>query len=333
MAAQPRSQEVAQEAGARWPTTARETLRGVILHLRDDHAESAPLLRDAAEGLLAHGNRHIAATALAFQARVRRHREPVRPRWCTAQRAVELAEPLGDYHRVGTTRSMLARYTGPAPGDFEGAAAAPSRPCWRLIEDSAEEMFVPWLALAVGAPVPVARRSRSRLCRGSGVNGGLDRPVAARDVPRCSGPPGARRRVCASCAEDDEAASSRARGTQRRWPDAWGCRGPWRTRSSSRPFLSAATMTPTGRLSSTTPCAGGPSRSTGCARSTQTASTASAELAVITNRADRAARLIAASEQDRQTSGYPRPPDDRPAYLKLLADARDVLGEEPFAEQ
>ncbi|HEX5881526.1 MAG TPA: LuxR C-terminal-related transcriptional regulator [Actinomycetota bacterium] len=137
----------AEAAGDSFVADAARALQGIILHLRDRHQEAEPLLESAAQGLL---RRHpgIAATVLAFQAggalctgRVDLARD-------LAERAVGVAEPLGDYLRVGSTRSALAIVHGLA-GDVDGGLRL-MRPVVRLLEDAGTDVFVPGMARAMG---------------------------------------------------------------------------------------------------------------------------------------------------------------------------------------
>jgi predicted ATPase/DNA-binding CsgD family transcriptional regulator len=137
----------AEAAGDAFVADAARALQGIILHLRDRHQEAEPLLESAAEGLL---RRHpgIAATTLAFQASGALSTGRVEMARHLAERAVRVAEPLGDYLRVGSTRSALAIVHGLA-GDVDGGLRL-MRPVVRLVEDAGTEVFVPGMARAMG---------------------------------------------------------------------------------------------------------------------------------------------------------------------------------------
>ncbi|HEV8165837.1 MAG TPA: LuxR C-terminal-related transcriptional regulator, partial [Actinomycetota bacterium] len=137
----------AEAAGDAFVADAARALQGIILHLRDRHQQAEPLLESAVEGLLRR-HRGIAATTLAFQASgtLSTGRADLARR--LAERAVRIAEPLGDYLRVGSTRSALAIVHGLA-GDVDGGLRL-LRPVVRLVEDAGTDVFVPGMAHAMG---------------------------------------------------------------------------------------------------------------------------------------------------------------------------------------
>jgi predicted ATPase/DNA-binding CsgD family transcriptional regulator len=137
----------AEAAGDAFVADAARALQGIILHLRDRHQEAEPLLASAVEGLL-HRHPGIAATTLAFQASgaLSTGRADLARR--LAERAVGVAEPLGDYLRVGSTRSTLAIVHG-LSGDVDGGLRL-MRPVVRLVEDAGTDVFVPGMARAMG---------------------------------------------------------------------------------------------------------------------------------------------------------------------------------------
>jgi predicted ATPase/DNA-binding CsgD family transcriptional regulator/class 3 adenylate cyclase len=139
---------VAEGAGDGFVVDAARALQGIILHLRDRHQAAEPLLRSAVDGLLRR-HRGIAATTLGFQASGALYTgEIVRARRL-AEQAVVVAEPLGDYLRVGSTRSVLALVHGLA-GDAD-AGLRLMEPVLRLVEGAEREVFVPGMAQAMGA--------------------------------------------------------------------------------------------------------------------------------------------------------------------------------------
>jgi predicted ATPase/DNA-binding CsgD family transcriptional regulator len=137
----------AEAAGDAFVVDAARALQGIILHLRDRHQEAEPILGSAVDGLL-HRHRGIAATTLAFQASGALSTGRVGLARHLAERAVRVAEPLGDYLRVGSTRSALAIVHGLA-GDVDGGLRL-LRPVVRLVEDAGTEVFVPGMAHAMG---------------------------------------------------------------------------------------------------------------------------------------------------------------------------------------
>jgi predicted ATPase/DNA-binding CsgD family transcriptional regulator len=137
----------AEAAGDAFVPAAARALQGIILHLRDRHREAEPLLESAVEGLL-HRHRGIAATTLAFQASGALSTGRVEEARRLAERAVGVAEPLGDYLRVGSTRSTLAIVHGLA-GDVDGGLRL-LRPVARLVDEAGTDVFVPGMARAMG---------------------------------------------------------------------------------------------------------------------------------------------------------------------------------------
>jgi predicted ATPase/DNA-binding CsgD family transcriptional regulator len=141
------SLRAAEAAGDAFVEDAARALQGIILHLRDRHREAEPRLESAVEGLL-HRHRGIAATTLAFQAGGALSTGRVEEARRLAEQAVGVAEPLGDYHRVGSTRSALAIVLGLA-GDVDGGLRLMG-PVLQLIEDAVTDVFVPGMARAMG---------------------------------------------------------------------------------------------------------------------------------------------------------------------------------------
>jgi predicted ATPase/DNA-binding NarL/FixJ family response regulator len=137
----------AAAAGDAFVADAAWALQGIILHLRDRHREAEPLLESSVEGLL-HRHRGIAATTLAFQASGALYTGRVDLARRLGERAVRIAEPLGDHLRVGSTRSTLAIVHGLA-GDVDGGLRL-IRPVVRLVEDAGTDVFVPGMARAMG---------------------------------------------------------------------------------------------------------------------------------------------------------------------------------------
>ncbi len=137
----------AQAAGDAFVADASRAIQGIILHLRDRHADADPLLQSAVEGLLRR-HRGIAATILGYQARSALYTGDLERALHLAEEAVDLAEPLRDYLRVGSTRSVLAlvyAFAGDTDGGFEIM-----QPVLRLVEDAAQDVFVPEMARAMG---------------------------------------------------------------------------------------------------------------------------------------------------------------------------------------
>jgi predicted ATPase/DNA-binding CsgD family transcriptional regulator len=140
--------EVAEAAGDAFVLDAARALQGIILHLRDRHDAAEPLLRSAVEGLLRR-HRGIAATILGFQASGAMSTGRLDLARRLGERAVRVAEPLGDYHRVGSSRSVLALVHGLA-GHVE-AGLELMQPVLRLVEGAENDVFVPGMARTMGA--------------------------------------------------------------------------------------------------------------------------------------------------------------------------------------
>jgi predicted ATPase len=138
----------AEAAGDALVADGARALQGIILHLRDRHEEAEPLLQSAVEGLLWR-HRGIAATTLGYQARGALFTGDIERARRLAEKAVEIAEPLADYHRVGSTRSVLALVHALA-GDIDGGFAV-IRPVLLLVEGADHQVFVPGMASAMGA--------------------------------------------------------------------------------------------------------------------------------------------------------------------------------------
>ncbi|MEU8635991.1 LuxR C-terminal-related transcriptional regulator [Amycolatopsis sp. NPDC048633] len=141
------AEKVAEAAGDGFARDSALMLRGIILHARDRHDEADPLFAEAAEGLLRRGDRGLASTVLSAQsasalvsADLPRARE-------FAERAVEVAAPLGDFHRVNTTLCRLAIVHCLA-GDVD-AGFRVMEPFLRLLE-TAGDVFVPGMAGVMG---------------------------------------------------------------------------------------------------------------------------------------------------------------------------------------
>jgi predicted ATPase/DNA-binding CsgD family transcriptional regulator len=140
--------EVAEGAGDDFVVDAARALQGIVLHLRDRHDVAGPLLGSAVDGLLRR-HRGIAATTLGFRASGAMYTGEVALARRLAEQAVRVAEPLGDYNRVGGTRSVLALVHGLA-GDVDVGLLV-MQPVLRLVEGAGDEAFVPGMARAMGA--------------------------------------------------------------------------------------------------------------------------------------------------------------------------------------
>ncbi|MEV6603701.1 LuxR C-terminal-related transcriptional regulator [Kutzneria sp. NPDC051319] len=123
-------------------------LQGIVLHLRDDHERAVPLLATSVAELLRRGDRGVAATALCFRASSALVTGDLDLARHLAEEAVAIAAPLGDYNRVGTTRSMLATVHSFTGGTDAGLALM--EPVLALVRNAEVPVVVPGMASALG---------------------------------------------------------------------------------------------------------------------------------------------------------------------------------------
>ena len=139
------ARRAAQAGGNGFALGGARALQAIILHLRDRHADAEALADEEVRRRLRH-HRGVLSTLLAYQASgALAGGDPVRALDIATQ-ALRLAEPLGDYLRVGMARSVLAEIKA-STGD-EAAAAEVIEPVLRLVE-GVEDVFVPGLDQAV----------------------------------------------------------------------------------------------------------------------------------------------------------------------------------------
>ncbi|GLH96517.1 LuxR C-terminal-related transcriptional regulator [Phytohabitans aurantiacus] len=160
-------------------------LQAIILHLRDQHAEAELLVDDHVRQCLRH-HRGVLSTLLTYQAEgALAGGDPVRA-LSLATEALLVAEPLGDYLRVGMARSALAQIKA-LTGDLAGATEVID-PVLRLVEGAEDDIFVPGLDHAVAtlsmrrddprAAIDPLRRAAGSTDRGAATW------LAARALPR-----------------------------------------------------------------------------------------------------------------------------------------------------
>ena len=216
----------ARRAGNGFDSGGARALQAMILHLRDRHAE-AEALADASAGRPA-AHRGVRPRCSASRRRALATGDPARALEL-AEEAVRLAEPLGDYLRVGIARSVLGcvnALTGDRPGGGPDRSA-----CGVSWTVSRRQVFMPgWRTMGLialsraatprrpppGSPPrqPVHRPGRRDLAR----RPGLCRVSASR-----SPPPGGPREAAAALS-----APSRS-------PGGWTCPARWRRPSTPRP--------------------------------------------------------------------------------------------------
>ena len=132
----------AEASGSSFVLGASPALQAIILHLRDRHAEAATVA-EAALPILLRRHRGVASTLQSFRALGTLYVGEVAAARELAESAVRLAEPLGDYLRIGSARSTLAMIQG-LTGDVSGALAT-------LDADlPSEDLWVPGLARTMG---------------------------------------------------------------------------------------------------------------------------------------------------------------------------------------
>lgn len=119
-------------------------LRGIVAHLRDEHASARTLLVSAAEQLAARGERGVTASALAFLSGSALVTGDLGGARDLAERSIASAVPLADHLRIGMGRAALALAQG-AAGDIDAgfAALAPVRAL-------ADDVFLPEVNRALG---------------------------------------------------------------------------------------------------------------------------------------------------------------------------------------
>ncbi|MEV4319511.1 LuxR C-terminal-related transcriptional regulator [Actinocrispum sp. NPDC049592] len=137
----------AEAAGDKLFPHSMRALQGMIRQLQDRHEEARELLEAAAEGLR-HRHRGIASTTLASLASSALACGRLSESRRFASAAIDLAEPLSDYLRVGIARSALSAVCA-LSGDLD-AALDVLRPLLVLTENADRAVFVPGMAAALG---------------------------------------------------------------------------------------------------------------------------------------------------------------------------------------
>jgi predicted ATPase/DNA-binding CsgD family transcriptional regulator len=312
----------AETAGDAFVTDAARALQGIILHLRDRHQEAEPLLEAAVEGLL-HRHRGIAATTLAFQASGALSTGRIDLARRLAERAVRVAEPLGDYLRVGGARGTLAIVHGLA-GDVDGGLRL-LRPVARLVDEAGTDVFVPGMARAMGLlhlwrdDPEVAASWFGREARST--DRGAETWLVAQSLPGLGAALISLGRLDqARDALDRAAAVARRLDMPRVLADALEQQG----HLAAADDLDRATDLHHEALAERVE------------HGLRTFSVDSLEaLAALAARAEptpEAVRLLAASDRARAAMAYPLDPARRRAHQTSLADLRAALGDRPFGQ-
>lgn len=132
-------------------------LQGLILLLRDEHESAEDLLAPVTERLVERGDRGIASTVLVFRSEAALDTGDVAAAWRLAEQAAEVAEPLADFHRVGTTRRQLAQLQG-VTGDLDSALSQLHGflggryldPGSHTVDEAGTQVVVPGMARTLG---------------------------------------------------------------------------------------------------------------------------------------------------------------------------------------
>lgn len=302
-------------------TDATRALQGIILHLRDCHEAAEPLLRSAVEGLC-HRHRGIAATTLSFQASGALYTGQIDLARRLAEQAIQTAEPLGDYLRVGSTRSVLAIVRGLA-GDVDGGLQL-MRPVLRLIENAANDVFVPEMARTMGAlhlwrgdPEQAAtwfgREARS-------TDRGAETWLAAQSLPGLGAALACLGRFDKAHSVLDRAVSAaRGLGMPRILADALEQQAHLAVADEDRAIeLHHAALTE--RVEH------------GLRTFYVDSLEALATLGARAGRVSTAVRVLAASDQARASMAYPHSPARRRTYEATVGSLRAALGDRPFTQ-
>ena len=167
------ARSAAEAGGNGFAQGAAQALQSIILHLRDRHTEAEALMDQGVREHLRH-HRGVLSAALAYQADGAFARGDVARARELATEAVRVAEPLGDYLRVGMAQAVLARITA-LTGDLD-AATATIDPVRRVLDGVEGEVFVPFLDQAMAvletrrgdqrAAIPWLRRAAASTDRG-----------------------------------------------------------------------------------------------------------------------------------------------------------------------
>ncbi|WP_157979827.1 helix-turn-helix transcriptional regulator [Kribbella monticola] len=138
--------QLAESIGDDSARDANLALRCQLLVMWDRHEEARPLLELAAAGLLARGERGIAASVLTLLSGSQAATGELLPAIATAEQTLAVAEPLGDFHRVGMARAQLAMLLGRSGRIDAGLALL--EPFVRLVAEAGA--VVPGLRYAMG---------------------------------------------------------------------------------------------------------------------------------------------------------------------------------------
>jgi predicted ATPase/DNA-binding NarL/FixJ family response regulator len=150
--------DAAEASGNIFVRGGARALQAMILHLRDRNAEAEAIVDESVREALKH-HRGILSTLLSYQADgAFASGEPARAEEL-ARKALQIAEPLGDYLRLGFARSMLAQIIA-LRGDPVHAAEV-LEPIMHLAAEA--DIFVPGLDHAVAVVSMLAEDPESAI--------------------------------------------------------------------------------------------------------------------------------------------------------------------------
>jgi len=139
--------DAAEQGGNRFVLGGTRALQSIILHLRDRHRAAEALIDDDVRGHL-RMHRGVTSTVLGFHAWGALCAGDSARALALAEEALQTAEPLADYLRVGAARARLAHVLA-ARGDVDGAREVMA-PIVRLLDSTGDPTFVPGLGHAMG---------------------------------------------------------------------------------------------------------------------------------------------------------------------------------------
>ena len=311
----------AEAAGDEFAVDGARGLQGLILHFRDQHRQAAELLEPVVDRLIRRGDRGVASTLLVHLANGAWFTGDIASARRLAEQAAAVAEPLGDYHRVGTTRGQLALLRG-VSGDVDGGLRM-LESFLPVVEGAGTDVFVPGMARTLGqlhlwrgdfdqavrwlapdAPTAgdfadthldsmampllgAALRGCGRLDEARSVLDNAEQVIRRRGMPRLLADVVEQQAHLAAAEEPDRATDLHHQ--------ALAIRVEHELRTTSVDSLDAL-----------------------------------GDLSARTNRRGEAVRLLAAAEQARAALGYPRPPVEAAGHRATLDALRTALGDAEF---